>query len=93
MAPLTARRVHGVRKERWITAPNASHGKQLGRATNINRTAKVAAWARGRLRDARPSAETAIAVGFADQARFTGTFKAAFGMTPGRCVKLCGRSR
>jgi AraC-like DNA-binding protein len=45
--------------------------------------------ARGRLRDARPLAETALEVGFADQAHFTRTFKAAFGMTPGRYVKLC----
>src|SRR6266567_568237 len=45
--------------------------------------------ARSRLRDARPLAETALEVGFADQAHFTRTFKAAFGMTPGRYVKLC----
>ncbi len=44
--------------------------------------------ARGRLRDARPLAETALEAGFADQAHFTRTFKAAFGMTPGRYVKL-----
>ena len=45
--------------------------------------------ARGWLRDARPLAETASEAGFADQAHFTRTFKAAFGMTPGRYVKLC----
>jgi len=45
--------------------------------------------ARGWLRDARPLAETALESGFADQAHFTRTFKAAFGMTPGRYVKLC----
>jgi len=44
---------------------------------------------RGWLRDARPLAETALEAGFADQAHFTRTFKAAFGMTPGRYVKLC----
>ena len=44
--------------------------------------------ARGWLRDARPLAETALEAGFADQAHFTRTFKAAFGMTPGRYVKL-----
>jgi len=44
--------------------------------------------ARDRLRDARPLADTAIEAGFADQAHFTRTFKAAFGMTPGRYVKL-----
>jgi AraC-like DNA-binding protein len=45
--------------------------------------------ARGWLRDARPLAETALEAGFADQAHFTRMFKAAFGMTPGRYVKLC----
>jgi len=45
--------------------------------------------ARGWLRDARPLAEAATEAGFADQAHFTRTFKAAFGMTPGRYVKLC----
>ena len=45
--------------------------------------------ARGWLRDARPLAETALEAGFADQAHFTRAFKAAFGMTPGRYVKLC----
>jgi AraC-like DNA-binding protein len=45
--------------------------------------------ARSWLRDARPLAETAIEAGFADQAHFTRAFKAAFGMTPGRYVRLC----
>ncbi|HWG61151.1 MAG TPA: AraC family transcriptional regulator [Streptosporangiaceae bacterium] len=45
--------------------------------------------ARGWLRDARPLAESALEAGFADQAHFTRMFKAAFGMTPGRHVKLC----
>jgi AraC-like DNA-binding protein len=45
--------------------------------------------ARGWLADARPLADTALEAGFADQAHFTRTFKAAFGMTPGRYVKLC----
>lgn len=45
--------------------------------------------ARGWLRNAPPLAETALKAGFADQAHFTRTFKAAFGMTPGRYVKLC----
>jgi AraC-like DNA-binding protein len=47
--------------------------------------------ARRCLRDGRPLAETALEAGFADQAHFTRTFKAAFGMTPGRYVKLCAR--
>jgi AraC-like DNA-binding protein len=45
--------------------------------------------ARGWLRDARPLAEAAHEAGFADQAHFTRTFKASFGMTPGRYAKLC----
>ena len=45
--------------------------------------------ARGKLRMGRPLAETAFAVGFADQAHFTRMFKAAFGMTPGRYARLC----
>jgi AraC-like DNA-binding protein len=45
--------------------------------------------ARGWLRDTRPLAEAALEAGFADQAHFTRTFKAAFGMTPGRYAKLC----
>jgi AraC-like DNA-binding protein len=40
-------------------------------------------------REARPLAETALEAGFADQAHFTRTFKAAFGMTPGRYSRLC----
>ena len=47
--------------------------------------------ARRLLHDGRPLAETALAVGFADQAHLTRAFKAAFGMTPGRYVKLCAR--
>jgi AraC-like DNA-binding protein len=45
--------------------------------------------ARGWLGEARPLAETAVEAGFADQAHFSRTFKAAFGMTPGRYVRLC----
>jgi AraC-like DNA-binding protein len=49
--------------------------------------------ARAWLREPRPLAETAVEAGFADQAHFTRTFKAAFGMTPGRYVKLCAARR
>src|SRR5215467_11031787 len=45
--------------------------------------------ARRQLRQSRPLAETAASAGFADQAHFSRTFKAAFGMTPGRYVNLC----
>jgi AraC-like DNA-binding protein len=40
-----------------------------------------------------PLAETAHQAGFADQAHFTRTFKAAFGLTPGRYVRLCAGQR
>jgi AraC-like DNA-binding protein len=45
--------------------------------------------ARGWLHAARPLADAAVEAGFADQAHFTRTFKAAFGMTPGRYARLC----
>src|ERR1700685_302702 len=41
------------------------------------------------IRNGGPLADTATEAGFADQAHFTRTFKAAFGMTPGRYAKLC----
>ena len=41
-------------------------------------------FARGRLRGGTPLADLALAAGFADQAHFTRTFKAAFGLTPAR---------
>ncbi|HUN30822.1 MAG TPA: GNAT family N-acetyltransferase [Trebonia sp.] len=44
--------------------------------------------ARGLLGEPRPLAETALLVGFADQAHFTRAFRAAFGMTPGRYTQL-----
>ena len=46
MAPLSMRRARGVRRKRWSAAPNASQGRQLGKATRENRTAKMTAWAR-----------------------------------------------
>jgi len=36
-------------------------------------------------------AALALEAGLADQAHLTRTFRAAFGMTPGRYVKLCAR--
>ena len=43
IAPLRMRRARGVRRKRWSAAPKASQGRQLGRATSVNRTAKMAA--------------------------------------------------
>ena len=45
MAPLRMRRARGVRRNRWSAAPNASQGRQLGKATREKRTAKMTAWA------------------------------------------------
>jgi AraC-like DNA-binding protein len=36
-----------------------------------------------------PIAEVAVAVGFADQSHFSRRFKAAFGVTPGKCRQVC----
>ncbi|MCP9951240.1 AraC family transcriptional regulator [Actinomadura madurae] len=44
--------------------------------------------AREKMREGTPLAETAHAVGFADQAHFTRVFKAAYGMTPGSYARL-----
>jgi hypothetical protein len=41
MATLRTRRARGVRRKRWSAAPNASQGRQLGKATRENRTAPV----------------------------------------------------
>jgi AraC-like DNA-binding protein len=49
--------------------------------------------ARRWLRDGRPLAAAAAEAGFADQAHLTRTFKAAFGMTPGRYARLCAPRR
>lgn len=44
--------------------------------------------ARRRITEHQPLADVALAVGFADQAHFTRTFKAAFGLTPARYAAL-----
>jgi AraC-like DNA-binding protein len=44
--------------------------------------------ARGRLRDGGSLVQTALELGFADQAHFTRKFKATFGMTPGHYAEL-----
>jgi len=44
-------------------------------------------WARRRI-GTQPMAQVALEAAFADQAHFTRAFKAAFGMPPGRYVKL-----
>jgi AraC-like DNA-binding protein len=45
-------------------------------------------FARDRLRQGLPLAELALQAGFADQAHFTRMFSAAYGLTPGRYVRL-----
>ncbi len=49
--------------------------------------------ARQRMRGDRSLAEVAYEAGFADQAHFTRTFKAAFGLTPARYRALYNRTR
>jgi len=44
--------------------------------------------ARAELRRGRPLVEVAFAAGFADQAHLTRAFRAAYGLTPGRYVRL-----
>src|SRR5207244_5829423 len=50
-------------------------------------------FARERIHRGRRLAEIACDVGFADQAHFTRTFKAAFGLTPARYRTLTGDDR
>ncbi|HEY8490488.1 MAG TPA: helix-turn-helix domain-containing protein, partial [Dehalococcoidia bacterium] len=45
-------------------------------------------FARSQVRAGTPLVHAALAAGFADQAHFTRTFRAAFGMTPGRYARL-----
>lgn len=45
-------------------------------------------FARTQLRAGMPLVEVALAAGFADQAHFTRVFRSAFGVTPGRYVRL-----
>jgi AraC-like DNA-binding protein len=49
--------------------------------------------ARQRMRAGRPLADVAAEAGFADQAHFTRTFKATFGLTPARYRALRARSQ
>jgi len=49
--------------------------------------------ARQRMRAGRPLADVACDTGFADQAHFTRTFKAAFGLTPARYRALSARGK
>jgi AraC-like DNA-binding protein len=48
--------------------------------------------ARAQIARRRPLVEVALEAGFADQAHFTRTFKAAFGLTPARYAALRARA-
>jgi len=76
--------VTGLDRYQFARQFRAVHGTSPYRYSVMRRLDR----ARGLLRDARPLAETAFEVGFADQAHFTRAFKASFGMTPGRYAKL-----
>ncbi len=77
--------VTGLDRYQFARQFRAIYGTSPYRYSVMRRLDVARAW----LREARPLAETAVEAGFADQAHFTRTFKAAFGMTPGRYVKLC----
>jgi AraC-like DNA-binding protein len=77
--------VTGLDRYQFARQFRTVHGTSPYRYSVMRRLDKARGW----LRDARPLAETAVEVGFADQAHFTRAFKAAFGITPGRYVKLC----
>jgi AraC-like DNA-binding protein len=77
--------VTGLDRYQFARQFRAIYGTSPYRYSVMRRLDVARAW----LQDARPLAETALEAGFADQAHFTRTFKAAFGMTPGRYVKLC----
>jgi AraC-like DNA-binding protein len=77
--------VTGLDRYQFARQFHAVYGTSPYRYSVMRRLDVARAW----LRDARPLAEAALEAGFADQAHFTRTFRAAFGMTPGRYVKLC----
>jgi AraC-like DNA-binding protein len=77
--------VTGLDRYQFARQFHAIYGTSPYRYSVMRRLDAARRWLRG----GRPLAETAGAAGFADQAHFTRTFKAAFGMTPGRYVKLC----
>jgi len=77
--------VTGLDRYQFARQFHAVYGTSPYRYSLMRRLDLARRW----LRDARPLAETAIEAGFADQAHFTRTFRAAFGMTPGRYVRLC----
>jgi AraC-like DNA-binding protein len=77
--------VTGLDRYQFARQFHAVYGTSPYRYSVMRRLDVARAW----LRDGRPLAQAALETGFADQAHFTRTFKAAFGMTPGRYVKLC----
>jgi AraC-like DNA-binding protein len=77
--------VTGLDRYQFARQFHAVYGTSPYRYSVMRRLDAARDWLRG----SRPLAQTALAAGFADQAHFTRTFRAAFGMTPGRYVKLC----
>ncbi|HUC22618.1 MAG TPA: AraC family transcriptional regulator [Streptosporangiaceae bacterium] len=77
--------VTGLDRYQFARQFHALYGTSPYRYSVMRRLDAARSW----LHDARPLAETASEAGFADQAHFTRRFKGAFGMTPGRYVKLC----
>jgi AraC-like DNA-binding protein len=76
--------VTGLDRYQFARQFRAVYGTSPYRYSVLRRIDTARRW----LGSGRPLAETAVEVGFADQAHFTRAFKAAFGMTPGRYAKL-----
>ena len=77
--------VTGLDRYQFARQFHAIYGTSPYRYSVMRRLDVARVW----IRNGRPLADTATEAGFADQAHFTRTFKAAFGITPGRYAKLC----
>jgi AraC-like DNA-binding protein len=77
--------VTGLDRYQFARQFHAVYGTSPYRYSVMRRLDVARVW----IRNGRPLADTATEAGFADQAHLTRTFKAAFGMTPGRYAKLC----
>jgi AraC-like DNA-binding protein len=77
--------VTGLDRYQFARQFHAVYGTSPYRYSVMRRLDVARVW----IRNGRPLADTAAEAGFADQAHLTRTFKAAFGMTPGRYAKLC----
>jgi AraC-like DNA-binding protein len=77
--------VTGLDRYQFARQFHAVYGTSPYRYSVMRRLDAARVW----IRNGQPLADTAAEAGFADQAHLTRTFKAAFGMTPGRYARLC----